>query len=120
MLQENQSQNQEKLASFENLKSGLTSMIESNDLKPETAHLLKKVYGKKLSKTDLGLYSDLSSLASTYVIIEVAKIRLKQGLITLNEIQVLLKNFGPIIKIFEPELYNQLQTHERSFEGAHK
>lgn len=109
MLQENQSQNQEKSISFENLKSGLTSMIKSNDLKPETAHLLEKVYGKKLSKTDPDLYSDLSSLASTYVIMEATKIRIKQELIPLNEIQVLLKNFEPTIKHFEPDLYKQLK-----------
>lgn len=120
MLHESTIKNQEKLASFENLKSGLTSMIKSNDLKPETAHLLEKVYGKKLSKTDPDLYSDLSSLASTYVIMEATKIRIKQELITLNEIQVILKNFGPTIKLFEPELHNQLQTHEGSFKGVHK
>lgn len=109
MLHESTIKNQEKLASFENLKSGLTSMIKSNDLKPETAHLLKKVYGKKLSKTDPDLYSEVASLSSLYVIMDVTKIRIRQGLITLNEIQVLLKNFEPMIKRFEPDLYKQLK-----------
>ena len=104
MLHESTIKNQEKLASFENLKSGLTSMIKSNDLKPETAHLLKKVYGKKLSKTDPDLYSEVASLSSLYVIMDATKIRIRQGLITLNEIQVLLKNFEPMIKRFEPDL----------------
>lgn len=109
MLQENQPKNQEKLVSFENLKSELTSMIERNDLKPETAHFFKKVYGKKLSKTDPDLYSEVASLSSLYAIMDATKIRIRQGLITLDEIQVILKNFGPTIKRFEPDLYGRLQ-----------
>ncbi|MDO4457177.1 MAG: hypothetical protein Q4B83_02570 [Ligilactobacillus murinus] len=109
MLQESTIKNQENLTSFENLKLGLTSMLKSNDLNPGTAHLLEKTYGKKLFETDHKLYFDPISLASACAIVEATKFRIKQGLITLDEIQVILKNFEPTIKHFDPELYEQLK-----------
>ncbi len=52
---------------------------------------------------------DPISLASACVIVEATKLRIKQGLITLDEIQVILKNFEPTIKHFDLDLYEQLK-----------
>lgn len=109
---------QNKKFTFDQLKQYLANKLANDDLTPSEARFYADMYGKRLSQSDPDLYSDLSSLASTYVIMEATKIRIKQELITLNEIQVLLKNFGPTIKIFEPELYNKLQKYERSFKGG--
>ncbi len=120
MLHESTIKNQENLTSFENLKLGLISMIESNDLNPGTAHLLEKTYGKKLFETDPELCSYPSRLASVCAIIGATKIRIKQELITLNEIQVILKNFGPIVKRFDLDLYGQLKEKELFYKEDHK
>lgn len=109
MLHENTVKNQEKLTPFENLKLELISMLKSDDLKPETIHVLEKAYGKKLFETDHKLYFDPISLASACAIVEATKLRIKQGLITLDEIQVILKNFEPTIKHFDLDLYEQLK-----------
>lgn len=109
MLHENTIKNQDKITSFEQLKVDLISMLKNDDLKPETIHVLEKTYGKKLFGTDHELYSDPISLASTCAIVEATKFRIKQGLITLDEIQVILKNFESTIKHFDLDLYEQLK-----------
>lgn len=119
MLQENQAQNQENLTSFEILILGASSLISTNDLKPETANLLYKAFGKKLSEADPDLYAEVASLSSLYVIMDALKIKIKLGDVTPDVIQVVLKNFWPTIKHFEPALYDQLKEQETAFKEEH-